>query len=125
MKNVDYEAPVKRKPLISALWGLIPIIVCVAACVMCALVYDWFSFSMILLGIVSNGLANVAIGNGRLTIESVKEPAPGAPPGHGIMMGEDEVIVIKGKERDVNAVTKGRFVLETRSKHGHIPAEEG
>ncbi|KAF8131483.1 hypothetical protein EV363DRAFT_1583761 [Boletus edulis] len=125
MNHVDYKAPVKREPLISALWGLIPIIVCVVACVMCALAYDWFSFSMILLGIVSNGLANVAIGKGRLTIESVDEPASGAPPGHGIMMGEDEVIVIKGKERDVNAVTKGRFVLETRSKDGHLSVKKG
>ncbi|KAG6380615.1 hypothetical protein JVT61DRAFT_4981 [Boletus reticuloceps] len=80
---------------------------------------------MILLGIVSSGLASIVIGKGRLVIESVKEPAPGAPPGHGILMGEDEVVVIKGKEWDVNAITKGRFVFETDFeqdyKKGDIP----
>lgn len=113
MKNVDYEAPVKRLPLQDALLGLIPITVSVVTCIMCALVEDWYSFSMILLGIVSSGLTSVVIGKGKLVIKSVKNPALGAPPGHGILKGEDEVVVIKGEERDVNAITKGEFDLKT------------
>ncbi|KAG6380614.1 hypothetical protein JVT61DRAFT_4980 [Boletus reticuloceps] len=118
MKPVDYEAPVKLLPFKSALWGLIPITVSVATCVMCALVYDWFSFSVILAGMITSGLTSAVIGKGRFVIKSVKQP-PGIPPGHGILIGEDGVVVIKGAEQDVNAVTMGRFVLETRSKHGH------
>ena len=123
MKEVDYDAPVKLLPLNDALYGLIPITVSVVTCTMCALVYDWFSFSMILLGIISSGLASYIIGKGKLAIKSVKKPAEGSPPGHGVLIGEDEVVVIKGKERDVNAITKGCFDLETDT-HAK-PDEEG
>ncbi|KAF8131489.1 hypothetical protein EV363DRAFT_1330193 [Boletus edulis] len=113
MKNVDYNAPVKLIPFKSALWGLIPITVSIVTCIMCALVYDWFSCSMILIGIFTNGLASAFIGVGKLVIKSVSQPASGAPSGHGILIGEDGVVVIKGKERDVNAITKGQFDLLT------------
>ena len=118
MKHVDYDTPIKPLPLKNALFGFIPIIASVATCLMCALVYDWFSFSMILIGIISSGLASLVIGKGRLVITSVKNPASGVPPGHGILMGDDKVVVIKGEERDVNAITKGRFDLKTDSKQG-------
>lgn len=118
MKHVNYDATVKRLPLKSALLGFFPITVSVVTCIMCALVHDWYSFSMILIGIISSGWASLVIGKGKLVIKSVKNPASGVPPGHGILMGEDGVVVIKGKERDVNAITKGRFDLETDSKEG-------
>ncbi|KAG6380626.1 hypothetical protein JVT61DRAFT_4992 [Boletus reticuloceps] len=112
MNAVDEtRAMIKLLPVRSALWGLIPITVSVLTCIICALVYDWFSFSMILLGIVSSGLASLFIGRGRLVIKSVWKPAEGAPAGHGILIGEDGVVLIKGAERDVNVITKGRFDL--------------
>ncbi|KAF8124118.1 hypothetical protein EV363DRAFT_1354587 [Boletus edulis] len=119
MKNVENEAPVKWFPLIvSAIWGLIPIIVCVTTCVMCALVYDWFSFSVILAGMIASGLTSAVIGKGRLVIKSVRQPSAGAPPGHGILIGEDGIVVIKGAKRDVNVITKGRFDLVMAVKQG-------
>ncbi|KAF8435745.1 hypothetical protein L210DRAFT_3408593 [Boletus edulis BED1] len=102
---------IKLLPVRKALWGLIPITVSVVTCIICALVYDWFSFSMIFLGIVSSGLASLFIGRGTLIIKSVRNPAEGAPAGHGILIGEDGVVLIKGAERDVNVITKGRFEL--------------
>ena len=119
MKHVNYKTPVKRQPLMDALLGLIPIIISVVTCLMCALVWDWYCFNMILLGIISSGYASLVIGNGRLVIKSVTKPAKGAPPGHGILKGDGEVVVIKGEERDVNAITKGRFDLVTDSKRIH------
>ncbi|KAF8122446.1 hypothetical protein EV363DRAFT_1554576 [Boletus edulis] len=118
MRNVGYEAPVKWVPLKGALWGLIPIIVCVTTCVMCALVYDWFSFSVILAGMIAGGLTSAVIGKGRLVIKSVRQPSAGAPPGHGILIGEDGIVVIKGAKRDVNVITKGRFDLVMAVKQG-------
>ncbi|KAF8546279.1 hypothetical protein OG21DRAFT_1527934, partial [Imleria badia] len=123
MKHVDYDTLVKRLSPNSAFFGLIPVIASVVTCLMCALVFDWYSFSMILIGIISSGLASLVIGKGRLVITSVKNPASGVPPGHGILMGENEVMVIKGEERDVNAITKGRFDLKMDSKRGD--EEEG
>ena len=116
MKPVPNAAVAKRRSFHNAIVGFIPIIFSVVTCVLCALIYDWFSFSMILIGIISSGYASLVIGNGKLIIETVREPAPGAPPGHGILIEEDGVVVIKGEERDVNIITKGRFELKTDSK---------
>ncbi|KAF8131485.1 hypothetical protein EV363DRAFT_1330182 [Boletus edulis] len=112
MGPVDYNAPIKRLPLSYALSALIPITVSVTTCIMCALVYDWCSFSMIFLGMVSSGLASFVVGRGRLMIKkSVRNSVTDPPP--GILLGEDSVVVIKGAEIGVNAITRARFELDT------------
>ena len=117
MKHVHHELLVQPLPLKRGIvYAFIPIISSVVTCIMCALVYDWVSFSMILVGIISGGCASLVIGNGKLVVETVRQPAPGAPPGHGILIEEGGVVVIKGEERDVNIITKGHFDLKTDSK---------
>lgn len=112
MNSVDYNAPVKQLPLSHALGGLIPMMISLAACVMCVLVYDWYSFSMILLGMVSSGLATFVIGRGRLIIKRpIQNPVTDPPP--GLLLGEDSAVVIKGDEGGVNAITRARFDLDT------------
>ncbi|KAN0100082.1 hypothetical protein V8E55_000066 [Tylopilus felleus] len=112
MGPVDYNAPIKRLPLTYALSGLIPITISTVTCVMCALVCDWCSFSMILLGIVSSGMATVVAGRGRLIMKkSARNSVTDPPP--GILLGEDSVVVIKGEEGGVNAITRARFDLDT------------
>ncbi|KAG8219255.1 hypothetical protein J3R82DRAFT_94 [Butyriboletus roseoflavus] len=112
MNTVDYNAPVKQLPLTHALGGLIPMMVSVATCVICVLVYDWYSFSMILLGMVSSGLATLVIGRGRLVIKKpIENPVTDPPP--GLLLAEDSVVVIKGEEGGVNAITRARFDLDT------------
>lgn len=111
LKEVKYDGEVRRSDVRNALLACIPILTSTAACIACAMVADWFSFSMILLGIVSSGIACLVIGSGKLTLDTVKKPAPGAPPGDGMLIGDDTVVVVKGAEKDVNAITKGRFVL--------------
>ena len=118
MKKVNYETPVELQPLKDALVAIIPITCSVAACVFSALVCDWYSFSSILLGIFSSGLASCVIGAGKLVLKTVKKPADGCPPGHGVLFGEHDIVVIKGNESDVNAITKGHFDLETDSQEG-------
>ncbi|KAF8138928.1 hypothetical protein EV363DRAFT_1315184 [Boletus edulis] len=111
LKDVKYDDKVPQRDLGNALVALIPVLISFAACIMCAIVADWFSCSMILLGIVSNGVACLVIGSGELSLDTVKKPAPGAPPGDGMLIGDDTVIVVRGAEKDVNAITKGKFVL--------------
>ena len=116
MGPVDYNTPIKRLPLIHALSGLIPMMISVATCVMCGLIYDWYSFSMILLGMVSSGLATFVVGRGRLVIQkSVRNSAVDPPP--GILLGHDIVVVLKGDEWGVNAITSARFELATDRKN--------
>ena len=112
MRPVARRVPIQPLPLgRRAFYALIAIFSSVVTCVMCALVYDWFSFSTILIGIISGGLATSVIGKGRLVIDSVVRPAL---PGHGILISEHGIMVIKGDEGDVNTITKGRFNLMTR-----------
>jgi len=117
--NVDYDHNVPRLSRTSAFQALIPIIVSIVTCVMCALVHDWYSFSVILLGIIASGFATMTIGSGKLILKSVNNPAQGAPPGDGILVPvlcEDVVVVVKGAEPAINAITKGKFGLELDSR---------
>ena len=85
---------------------------------MCALAFDWYSFSVILVGILASGFASMTIGSGKLFLKSVRNPAQGSPPGDGILVPaiwEDMVVVVKGAEPAVNAITKGKFGLELRA----------
>ena len=116
--DVDYDHNVPRLSKINAFGALIPIIVSIATCVMCALVHDWYSFSVILIGIIASGFASMTIGSGKLKLKSVQKPAQGCPPGDGILVPviwEDMVAVVKGAEPAVNAITKGKFGLELGS----------
>ena len=93
------------------LLALFPIVTSIGACVGSALVADWWSFGCILLGMIANGCACYVLGSGKLAFQH-PEPAPGAPPGDGILWaGGNDVVVIRGSERAVNTLTRGRFFL--------------
>ncbi|KAH0840270.1 hypothetical protein J3R83DRAFT_1277 [Lanmaoa asiatica] len=111
LKDVKYDGQVPQRDVGNALLAFIPIQTSFLGCIMCALIADWYSFTMILLGIISSGVACLVIGSGELSLHTVEQPAPGAPPGDGMLVGYDTVVVLKGAERDVNAITKGKFLL--------------
>ena len=116
--DVHYDYNVPRLSIFNALLALIPIVVSIGTCVVCALVRDWYSCSVILIGILASGFASMTIGSGKLMLKSVKNPAQGSPPADGIlvpMIWEDIVVVVKGAEHAVNAITKGKFGLELGS----------
>ncbi|KAG1752159.1 hypothetical protein EDB19DRAFT_1094909 [Suillus lakei] len=85
----------------------------VAACAICVSVEDWLSFKMILLGIVSSGITSSIMSTGKITLERLK-PADGVPPGDGMLLSDTSIIILRGKEEDVNAVTKGRLRLNLK-----------
>ncbi|PIL35316.1 hypothetical protein GSI_02041 [Ganoderma sinense ZZ0214-1] len=94
------------------LLALIPILTSIGACVGSALVADWWSFGCILIGMVANGCACFVLGSGKIAFQH-PEPAQGAPPGDGVLWaGRNDVVVIRGSERAVNTVTRGRFFLQ-------------
>jgi hypothetical protein len=102
----------------SALLAGVPILSSAAACVTCAIFKDWFCFAMLVLGILSSGLACFVIGSGTLKFVPPK-PAPGSPKGDGILLTDREIIVVLGKEEVVNSITKGRFMLRFSSDSEH------
>ncbi|RDX49628.1 hypothetical protein OH76DRAFT_1350441 [Lentinus brumalis] len=93
------------------LLAAIPITASVATCVICALVGDWWCFSSIALGILASGIACLVIGSGMLTFHC-PQPAKGAPRGDGILADHHRVIVLRGEQGAVNAITRGHFTLE-------------
>ncbi|KAG1860002.1 hypothetical protein C8R48DRAFT_774701 [Suillus tomentosus] len=85
----------------------------IAACAMCASVEDWLSFKMILLGIISSGITSSIMSTGNITLERLK-PAHGVPRGDGMLLSDTRIVILRGNEEDVNAVTKGKLRLELK-----------
>ncbi|KAG2055073.1 hypothetical protein BDR06DRAFT_883091, partial [Suillus hirtellus] len=81
------------------------------SCALCGWTYDWFCCLMILLGIISNGMASLVIGSASLELQGVKS-APMALPGDRMLMDSDDVILLLGKEEDIaTTIMRGRFTL--------------
>ncbi|KAG1873533.1 hypothetical protein DFJ58DRAFT_362753 [Suillus subalutaceus] len=95
-----------------ALLAAIPITINFATCVLCAASGDWLAFALILLGVISGGTSCFVIGSAQLDfLAGVKEPSPGTPPADGLLLMRNDVVIIRGAEKDVNPITKGQFVL--------------
>ncbi len=109
----------------TGLLAIIPIAASVGACVMCALLSDWFSFASIALGIIASGSACFVLGSGKLMFKH-HAPAKGAPPGDGILKADEGVVVLRGQEGAVNSLTRGRFFLRYQPRHSQAqaPAQE-
>ncbi|KAG1901689.1 uncharacterized protein F5891DRAFT_227908 [Suillus fuscotomentosus] len=95
-----------------ALLAAIPITINLATCVLCAASGDWLAFALILLGVISGGTSCFVIGSAQLDfLAGVKEPSPGTPPADGILLMRNNVVIVRGAEKDINPITKGKFVL--------------
>ncbi|KAG2115811.1 uncharacterized protein F5147DRAFT_674720 [Suillus discolor] len=100
-----------------ALFAAIPITSSLAACLACAYVLDWLAFGLIILGMVSSGLSCLVIGSGRLHFKPVK-PSSYAPRGDGFLMMRNDIVILKGAEKQVASITKGKLVLDMGNHHG-------
>ncbi|KAG0698696.1 hypothetical protein DFH29DRAFT_940293 [Suillus ampliporus] len=111
------EAIVEPKQLrkYASVFALIPISASIGTCVVCALFQDWYSFSMILLGIIASGISCFVIGSGKFTFYH-PDPAPGAPRGDGLLLADNNVIILRGEEGAVNSITRGNFSLHFGSE---------
>ncbi|KAG2033626.1 hypothetical protein BDR03DRAFT_1002004 [Suillus americanus] len=90
--------------------AILPIAVSFTTCALCGWTYDWFCCSMILLGIVSSGISSLVIGSASLELQGVK-PASTAPPGDGMLIDGDDIVLLLGKEENVATITRGKFTL--------------
>ncbi|KAH0840293.1 hypothetical protein J3R83DRAFT_1302 [Lanmaoa asiatica] len=105
----------KRINAYSPVFASIPIAVSVSTCVACGVFDDWYSFSMILLGIITSGISCFVIGSGKFVFTH-PDPAKGSPPGDGILSSDKEIVLLKGAEGSVNSITRGRFSLDFSSE---------
>ena len=92
----------------------IPILSSLSATALCGFYSDWYCFSTILPGIITNGVSCLTIGSGILTFTHPK-PLPNSPKG-GILLDGTEMVILVGGKGAVNSVTRGRFSLRFRSE---------
>ncbi|KAI6042772.1 hypothetical protein EDC04DRAFT_2563661 [Pisolithus marmoratus] len=118
--NLNHVPPREACPTMNRrsapFYASVPILVSMGACAACGRYQDWFSFAVILFGIIVSGVSCRVIGSGTFRFMH-PEPAQGSPPGDGILGCDEEVVLLKGEEGAVNAVTRGRFSLLFKSQH--------
>ncbi|KAG1782925.1 hypothetical protein EV702DRAFT_232736 [Suillus placidus] len=93
-----------------ALCAAIPITSSLATCLTCAFARDWLAFGLIILGMVSNGLSCFVIGSGKLSFRLIK-PSSYAPRGDGFLLMRNDIVILKGAEKEVTSITKAKLVL--------------
>ena len=113
-----------RTPWDSRIIAAVPIVASVASCVMCAVVTDWYSSSLILLGIIANGVSCLVIGSVKLKFmrpglagESDQEKPSGRVT--SILITPTDIMLLKGREDAATAIAHGGFVLSTPPKSFH------
>ncbi|KJA21750.1 hypothetical protein HYPSUDRAFT_41595 [Hypholoma sublateritium FD-334 SS-4] len=89
---------------------LLTILFSLAGAVLCGLYGDWYSFSMIIFGVVANGITCTVLGAGVLTLE-MRPPSPKSPPGDGILFDSENIILLQGEERVISGLLHSRMTL--------------
>ncbi|KAG0703842.1 hypothetical protein DFH29DRAFT_408839 [Suillus ampliporus] len=113
-KNEKQGGKVPRMKVYHALCAVIPIASSLAACLACAFVRDWLGFGLIVLGMASSGLSCFVIGSGKLHFQ-FSEPSLYAPRGDGLLLMRNDIVILRGAEKDVTSITKAKFVLDMGS----------
>ncbi|KAI6129370.1 hypothetical protein EDD16DRAFT_1701366 [Pisolithus croceorrhizus] len=108
---------VLRTPIYPPIVAGIPILASVGTAVACGVFQDWFSFSLIVFGILVNGVSCVVIGAGEFVFQY---PNPRVDvPGDGILVSDKdkEIIVLMGSGDAVNSITLGSANLRFRWRY--------
>ena len=116
MDSDDTKPLVLRATVYSLLVAALPILVSFGTAILCAMIDDWFCFSMIVLGVLVNGGSCVVIGSAELTFRS--PVASHNTSGDGILVSEKDkqFVVLKGSEKAVNSITRGAFTFAFKSE---------
>jgi len=102
----------------SSFFASIPIAVSIGTCIACGVFKDWYSCSLIFLGMLTTGTCCSVIGSGKFVFTH-PNPAKGSPPGDGILRSDKEIVLLKGTEGAVNSITRGGFSLNFASGPQH------
>ena len=96
-------------------FAAIPISASVGTCALCTAAGDLWASSLILVGTVASGLSCLVLGSADFVFTH-PVPAQGSPAGDGILGSDNDMVLLKGKEGAVNAITRGMFSLRFSSK---------
>lgn len=92
-----------------------PILTSFSTTALCGYYSDWYCFTAILLGIITNGLSCLVIGSAIIKF-SHPRAAQGSSRGDGVFgdRSGNEAVILLGPEDAVNSVTRGKFDLHFR-----------
>ncbi|KAG6331341.1 hypothetical protein ID866_7744, partial [Astraeus odoratus] len=104
------QAVLQRTRLYAPIAAALPILVSFGTAAACAWIQDWICFSMIVLGILANGISCLIIGSGEFIFQ-YPVPHTNTGSGDGILVSEKdkEIVVLKGSESAVNSITRGSY----------------
>ncbi|KAI0637290.1 hypothetical protein C8Q77DRAFT_560230 [Trametes polyzona] len=102
-------------PTLKVAAPFLPILASIGASAGCAVIGDWPTFSMIVLGMICNATTSSVLRSGDLTFT---RPAstPGSPAGDGFLEAGNEIVVLRGSEDAVSTVTRGHFSLRFKNE---------
>ncbi|KAG1735040.1 hypothetical protein EDB19DRAFT_1725715 [Suillus lakei] len=109
--KLQHGGKVPTMKVYHALCAAIPITSSLTTCLACAFVRDWLALGLIIVGMVSSGLSCFVIGSGKLHFQLVK-PSSYAPRGDGFLLMRNDIVILKGTEKDVTLITKAKLVLD-------------
>ncbi|KJA25367.1 hypothetical protein HYPSUDRAFT_37881 [Hypholoma sublateritium FD-334 SS-4] len=101
----------KTLPVYGALLVALTILFSLASASISVLYEDWFSFSMIALGVLSNGVASIILGAGVIILKFNDTPK-GSPLDDGVLLDGDNIIILHGSTRVVNGILHSKYRLE-------------
>lgn len=118
--NLNHEADTARRELKQVfiyppILAVVPILASIGTAVTSAVFGDWPSFSVIVFGMLVNGVSSLVIGSGKFIIEHPVSQVRIA--GDGILVSGNEFVVLKGTTNAVNMVTRGIFILRFKNDH--------
>ncbi|KAJ8472831.1 hypothetical protein ONZ45_g16519 [Pleurotus djamor] len=115
-KNITIECPTTfpSTPLRHII-AIATIVFNMGACLVCGIFQEWYAFALILLGILCNGFACFEIGSAKIFLGRPR-PSTLSPSGHGVINDRDQLIVLRGKQADVNYITVGKFIVKYGSE---------
>ncbi|KAL7283133.1 hypothetical protein ACG7TL_002559 [Trametes sanguinea] len=108
--HLEHTPASEEHPTLKAPAPFLPILASIAASAGCAAIGDWHVFAMIVLGMFCNGATSSILRSGDLTFTR-PNVTPGASAGDGYLENGNEIVVLKGSEAVVSAVTRGRLSL--------------
>ncbi|KAI0793785.1 hypothetical protein C8Q74DRAFT_532041 [Fomes fomentarius] len=96
--------------------AIVPIMVTILACIMCALVNDWVCLALIAFGALAHGLSCLLMGLGRVevTTDTKEEEKEVNERTHGSRILDDgpHIIILLGENRAIKTITHGGFSFE-------------
>ncbi|KAF9485600.1 hypothetical protein BDN70DRAFT_532785 [Pholiota conissans] len=104
----EYKTPMSIQGFLAA---LLTMGFSIAAAILVAVVWhDYFCCIAISIGILSNGLATLVYGSGSLYMR-IPSTIPNAVPGDGILIRDNDMVILRGPESKIASITRGKYKL--------------